>query len=230
MSYLIGQILLCLVLAALLGFIIGWFARASRCARELEALRAELSRAEVAPAAAVPRQSDDLKRIEGIGPKIEELLAAGGIDSFAKLAEARPEALRAMLVRAGDRFRMHDPSSWPDQARLAVEGRWVELEEYQDLLVGGRTGAPPQTPGDDLKRIEGIGPKIEHLLKSAGIETWAQLAAADADTLREILARAGERYRIHDSKSWPDQARLAADGRWEELSEFQDVLLGGRES
>lgn len=230
MSYLIAQILFCLALAALLGFIIGWLVRGSRCEGELARLRAELSRAPVAAAVAETPKPDDLKRIEGIGPKIEEILRASGIGSFAALAAATPESLRKILASAGERFRMHDPSTWPDQARLAVDGRWAELEEYQDLLVGGRDGTTPQLPGDDLKMIEGIGPKIEQLLKADGIETWAQLAATNVETLHGILARAGEHFRIHDPASWPDQARLAAEGRWKELEEFQDVLLGGRES
>jgi hypothetical protein len=50
------------------------------------------------------------------------------------------------------------------------------------------------------------------------------------DRLKSLLRRAGDRYRMHDPTSWPDQARLAAEGRWKELDEFQDVLLGGRET
>jgi hypothetical protein len=45
-----------------------------------------------------------------------------------------------------------------------------------------------------------------------------------------ILRRAGNRYKMHDPTSWADQAKLAAEGRWKELDEFQDVLLGGRET
>ncbi|MCG8461066.1 MAG: S8 family serine peptidase, partial [Holophagales bacterium] len=101
-------------------------------------------------------------------------------------------------------------------------------------------GAPPARPesgvttadgagqADDLRRIEGIGPKIEGLLHARGIRTWAQLAAADPDRLRAILADAGPRYRIHDPTSWPRQARLAADGRWKELADLRAQLKGGR--
>jgi predicted flap endonuclease-1-like 5' DNA nuclease len=138
MSYLIAQILLCLALAALLGFIIGWFMRGSRCEGELARLRAELARAPVAAAVAKIPEDDDLKRIEGIGPKIEQLLKAEGVETWAQLAETKVETLQGVLARAGERFRIHDPTSWPDQARLAAEGRWKELEEFQDVLLGGR--------------------------------------------------------------------------------------------
>jgi hypothetical protein len=50
------------------------------------------------------------------------------------------------------------------------------------------------------------------------------------DRLRKILSSAGEHYCIHDPKSWPDQAKLASEGRWEELDELQEVLLGGRDT
>ncbi len=81
---------------------------------------------------------------------------------------------------------------------------------------------------DDLKVIEGIGPKIEQLLYEAGIRTYAQLAATPPDRLREILEAAGPRFRLADPTTWPEQAALAAAGRWDELSELQASLKGGR--
>ncbi len=78
---------------------------------------------------------DDLKIIEGIGPKIEELLKTNGIKSWSDLASSNTEELKKVLTIGGDRFQMHDPSSWTGQAALAVEGKWVELEKYQDLLI-----------------------------------------------------------------------------------------------
>ncbi len=81
---------------------------------------------------------DDLKLIEGVGPKIEELLKANGIKSWDDIAAAEIVTLKSILMEAGDRFQMHDPSSWADQAALASESKWSELQEYQDLLIGGR--------------------------------------------------------------------------------------------
>ena len=81
---------------------------------------------------------------------------------------------------------------------------------------------------DDLKKIEGIGPKIAELLVAADIPTFAALAATDTDKIREILDAAGSRYRIADPTTWPQQAQLAADGKWEELKVLQDKLDGGK--
>jgi nucleotidyltransferase/DNA polymerase involved in DNA repair len=133
MGYLISQMLLCLLLAALLGFLIGWLLRAMTCNRKI----AEIESSWTARLAAL-EAVDDLKKIEGIGPKIATLLNDNGIRTWAKLADTPVEALQAILRKAGDRFKMNDPSSWPDQARLAAEGRWQELDELQDILLGGR--------------------------------------------------------------------------------------------
>jgi len=92
-----------------------------------------------------------------------------------------------------------------------------------------RHPAPVATPPkpDDLKRIEGIGPKISSLLQAAGIMTFAQLAATDVSRLKEIIAEAGLSA-LADPTTWPEQARLAAAGKWDELEALQDELKGGR--
>ena len=135
MSYLITQMLLCLLLAALLGFLIGWALRAIMCQRKVAELEEQLA---ATVAAGGSGQRDDLKKIEGIGPKIQKLLNDDQIFTFTELAEAPVNRLKDLLRRAGDRYRMHDPTSWPDQAKLAAEGRWKELDEFQDVLLGGR--------------------------------------------------------------------------------------------
>lgn len=82
---------------------------------------------------------------------------------------------------------------------------------------------------DDLKLVEGIGPKIEELMHAAGITTWAELAAAPIEKLEAILDEAGPRFRIHDPATWGKQAAMADAGQWEELEAYQDELKGGRE-
>jgi len=82
---------------------------------------------------------------------------------------------------------------------------------------------------DDLKIVEGVGPKIESLLKEGGIDTWLKLAESEADDIKILLRAAGERYRIHDPSTWPEQAQLANDAKWDELREFQDALSGGKD-
>ncbi len=80
---------------------------------------------------------------------------------------------------------------------------------------------------DDLKRIEGIGPKLEQVLKEAGIKTFAQLAAKSTEELQRILDEAGI-ARISDPETWAEQAKLAAAGDWKGLEALQAQLKGGR--
>ena len=81
---------------------------------------------------------------------------------------------------------------------------------------------------DDLKLVEGIGPKIEELFHNAGIKTWAELAVADPAKLKEILAEGGDRFKMHDPTTWPAQADMMNKGQWSELKKYQDELDGGR--
>ncbi len=81
---------------------------------------------------------------------------------------------------------------------------------------------------DDLKIIEGIGPKIELVLNAAGISTWHQLAHTDAEKLREVLSDAGKRFNANDPSTWPEQARLLANGEMEKFKAYTDFLISGR--
>jgi predicted flap endonuclease-1-like 5' DNA nuclease len=88
--------------------------------------------------AAATGQKDDLKIIEGIGPKIEELLNNAGILTFRQLADASVEEVQAILNAAGPRFRVHNPATWGQQSELAYAWKWDELKALQDKLNGGR--------------------------------------------------------------------------------------------
>ena len=84
----------------------------------------------------VHRKSDDLKKIEGIGPKIASVLPEAGITTFAKLAAMESTQIKYVLQAAG--VRIGYPETWPEQAALAAAGKWDELEALQSTLKGGR--------------------------------------------------------------------------------------------
>jgi predicted flap endonuclease-1-like 5' DNA nuclease len=90
------------------------------------------------------------------------------------------------------------------------------------------TTAPkaPEPELDDLRRIEGIGPKIAKLLREAGVESYTQLAAMSAEEIRDILTAGG--VPVSKPDTWPEQANLAANGDWEGLEALQGELKGGR--
>jgi len=80
-----------------------------------------------------------LEKIEGIGPKISKLLNARNIFTLADLAEANVEELKQCLEEAGPQYRLANPATWPEQARLAAEGDWEALQALQADLKGGHT-------------------------------------------------------------------------------------------
>ena len=82
---------------------------------------------------------------------------------------------------------------------------------------------------DDLKIVEGIGPKIEELFKTSGILTWKRLSETSVDRCYKILHKAGERYKIHDPGTWPRQSKMAFEGKWQELKNWQESLNKGKE-
>lgn len=82
---------------------------------------------------------------------------------------------------------------------------------------------------NDLKIVEGIGPKISEILINRGIKTWKSLSETPSGLIKEyLLTDGGPRYRIHFPETWPEQAKLAHEGQWQELKAFQEKLLGGK--
>ncbi len=83
-------------------------------------------------------RQDDLKIVEGIGPVIAEIFRNQGITTWKALAETPVADCRRILDEAGERFRLHNPETWPRQAGLAYLGKWEELKAWQEALQGGR--------------------------------------------------------------------------------------------
>lgn len=121
----------------------------------------------------------------------------------------------------------------PPAIEAEVEEEIAEAEAEPEEEEGEEapeevTPAEPVEP-DDLKRIEGIGPKIAGVLQDAGIATYAQLADTDVSDLEQILERSDPRLlRLARPDSWPEQAALAKTGEWEALEALQKGLKGGK--
>lgn len=182
------------------------------------------------------REQDDLTRIEGIGDFIAKKLNSNGIFTYAEIASWTPDRIKTVTEAIGYIPGRIEKDNWVGQAALLLqqqmdgtviptpaEARSVVVEEPQ------KDAAPAGMTEGDLKIIEGIGPKIEEVLKNAGINDWATLAGTEPGRLKEILEEAGDRFRMHNPYTWPLQARLAAAGRWEEFHSYQDELKGGKE-
>lgn len=133
-----------------------------KCEIDKSVLEGRLSRLQAAQAAgepaapAVPAYSqlfaaDNLQIIEGVGPKMEELLKGAGYTHWAELSEATFESLRSLLDGAGYQFA--NPHSWPRQARLAHENKWDDLIEFQEFLSAGEEGKGDMGSSSKVKKL-----------------------------------------------------------------------------
>jgi predicted flap endonuclease-1-like 5' DNA nuclease len=175
---------------------------------------------------------DNLQIIEGIGPKMEQILKENSVNNLLALSKESTKGLRAILDKYGDKYKIIDPSEWVEQAKLAHSRQWDNLVKFQKsdgseskaekLFV--KMGIIKAFKLNDLKAIEGIGPKISELLVENNIATWTALANTSIDQLRTILNSQGAKYKLSDPSTWPQQAQMAADGDWDRLKELQDQL------
>jgi len=149
----------------------------------------------------------------------------GELDVFSQLKEQMADAPKAAAPAPAKK-------AAPKKEEPAKEAAAEKVEEVKEEVA---KAAPAKAPakkadgkGDDLKKIEGIGPKIAEKLNAKDIMTFAQLAATSVEDLKAILEEAGSRYRMHNPGTWPQQSALAAEGKWDELKTLQDELDGGK--
>lgn len=125
MAFLIGEIIICLIIAFILGLVIGWLLKSLFCKGKQAKEQKEA-------------RPDDLQKVEGVGPKIASILIENGIMDLEDLSKASVDTLKKILEAAGPRYKLADPSTWPEQAALGARGDWEAMEELKDKLQGGR--------------------------------------------------------------------------------------------
>ena len=168
-------------------------------------------------------------------PSVDELNAQAEQEAAEKEARRAAREAEAAQAAAAAEETVNDKA--PDvstaaaaEPAVAAPEAAAEPEPEPEPEASPEPAAPvADVEPDDLKKIEGIGPKVSQLLVEAGIKTFAALADADQPTLQKVLDDAGSRYRIIDPATWPAQAKLAAEGRWDDLETLQDNLKGGRQ-
>jgi DivIVA domain-containing protein len=94
----------------------------------------------------VSSEKNNLEIIEGIGPKIKQVLNDARILTFRDLATTPVYRIKDILDAAGPHFAAHDPSTWVEQALLAESGEWEKLDKLKDFLIGGRAPKKETTP------------------------------------------------------------------------------------
>jgi predicted flap endonuclease-1-like 5' DNA nuclease len=203
------------LLGVLLGIVIGWLLRSIAAKRQVA--RARKHHVETA----------ELERLRGRITNLEPVAA-------------ERDRLQALLDECRDRAARAAPD--PVQGFAAVGEQAPDEGVHAPPPVEDPPTTAPSTPDvsqakailgrsvmlDDLKAIEGIGPKIESLCHGIGIRTWFDLSTTEVSLLRTMLVDAGSRFATHDPSSWPDQAGLLAVGRWDDFKTLTDGLRGGR--
>jgi len=134
-------------------------------------------------------------------------------DSIAAAVEGAAEGQTVMGDHfASEKYRTHIAKVYAKRALQAA--------------TGGGASKSSSAP-DDLTKVEGIGPKIQELLNANGIHTFTQLAGTGVMDIKDILKEAGGFMASRNPGTWPEQAKMAAQGRWDELKKWQDELDGG---
>ena len=151
---------------------------------------------------------------------LTEILIESIVASGAKPAKAEKAAPAKTATKKAE------PKAAAPKAEAKPAAKKVEAKAAAPKTTA-KKAAPKKATGkaDDLKKIEGIGPKIASTLVEAGIATFADLAKTKSAKISEIIA--GVRGN-HVTDTWPAQAKLAADGKWDELKKWQDELDGGK--
>jgi predicted flap endonuclease-1-like 5' DNA nuclease len=173
-----------------------------RRVEHLEALAGVLAGRVVASASAPAAAQGAAAGVASAAPAVASTAAAAGADGAASAEPVR--ALRARIEHL--------------EALAAVQA-----ERLAEASARPQIGADLVDPAE-IELVEGIGPKIAQVLRSRGFGSFDALAQASPGTLREILDDQGPAYRIADPSTWPEQARLAAQGSWDELKSLQDSL------
>jgi predicted flap endonuclease-1-like 5' DNA nuclease len=189
MPYTLAKGLGWILLAVVLGILIGWL------------LRSVSARRQIARARTRAGESTEVVQLRERLAILES--AAAGRDAVAAEPEPQPDQ--------PPRF-----AATTEQAAAALD------------LTGAAAIVGAKVRLDDLKLVEGIGPKIEDLCHGIGIRSWAELSITEVSLLRTMLADAGPRFKTHDPSTWPEQARLLAAGRWAEFKALTERLHGGR--
>lgn len=115
-----------------------------------------------------------------------------------------------------------------NSCQKALENAKAEGQEHTFDFKTAKSVFGKTIKQDDLKVIEGIGPKIEGLFHNYNIKTWDALAHSSVAKCQEVLESGGDRYRVHDPSSWPMQAMMCYENKWKELYRWQEEHKHGK--
>jgi len=164
------------------------------------------------------------RKSEKTGGKDKEEAKAAKTEEAPKKEEKKAEAAPKKEEKAAE-----EKPAKKAEAAPKKEEKTAEKKPAKKAKEAPKKEAKEDAKPDDLTKIEGIGPKAAEALVANGVKTYAELAKADAEKVKEILTEASSTLAHLDPTSWPKQAKMAADGKWDELKEWQDSVKGGVE-
>jgi len=204
-------IVVMLILTAALAFMVGWFMKNYKIERYEGYARA---------------LEEKINRTQEKLQLTEKLLI--DCQTNRKIVEAEKDKLEQQfnIIKEVQEEKIEIPVKQEKETKELTEKKEEKQEKKKD---DKKTSSKKKKTDDNLKKIEGIGPKIEGILKDAGINSYETLANQTSARISEILVAAGgNSYNRFNPETWPAQAKLAAEGKWDELNKWQDELKGGR--
>jgi predicted flap endonuclease-1-like 5' DNA nuclease len=183
--------------------------------------------AEVVPVATEADTATDMKDVEEAIEMVDEA-EAGEVAEVAEevIEEAvqpeTPVEIKEVAAAEGDADETPD-----DDVILPEKATEEQVEEAVEDEIEEETAAVPEPSGEpeDLRAIQGIGPKTQDALYAEGITTYAQLAALSAEELETVVKeKHGVRIRSGATESWPKQAQFLVDGDTDGLETYQKTL------
>jgi len=119
--------------------------------------------------------------------------------------------------------KVQDALTRAEAAEASIAKLEEELEESAQEAASQK--ARIRSMQDDLTVIDGIGPRVSSVLRSAGVTSFSKLAERETEEIQGILvAENPSLTRLTDPSTWHEQARMAADNDWEGLKALQDGI------
>jgi small subunit ribosomal protein S2 len=178
----------------------------------------------------IPANDDASKSIDIIMSKVTAAVAEGLSERRSeKAAEKQEQGDEAVATPDAAVEKPVEKAPKAEPVVEAVEEAPVKAEAKKEEAPKKEETKAKKDEADDLTKIEGIGPKAAEALVNAGLSTYEALAGGDPEKIKELLTEASSRLAHLDPGSWPKQAKMAAEGKWDELKEWQENVKGGVE-
>ncbi|MGB3142533.1 MAG: 30S ribosomal protein S2 [Maribacter sp.] len=180
----------------------------------------------------IPSNDDASKSIDIIMTEVTNAVAEGLAERKSEKGdenEGKSEGKKEKSSKKKEALDKPEPTpakvdTKPNPVVAKVPNVEVDVEATQKAVANDTT-----SEADDLTKIEGVGPKAAEALVAAGMTSYADVAKGDAEKIKEILTESSSRMAHLDPTSWPKQAKMAAEGKWDELQAWQDSVKGGVE-